>query len=61
MKRTECECVDCGFSCLGHACPNYRVTRFYCDKCGEEKTLYYFDDKELCIDCIETLLDEVTE
>ena len=60
MKRTENECVGCGLSCLGDACPNHRVTRLYCDKCGEETTLYRFDDEELCIDCIKDLLDEVT-
>lgn len=52
MKRTESECVDCGFPCMGNACPNYRVTRFYCDKCGQEETLYHTEDGDLCVDCI---------
>lgn len=61
MKRTENECVDCGLPCRYHACPYYRVTRFYCDRCGGETTLYHFEGKELCIHCIESLLDKVTE
>ena len=52
MKRTESECVDCGFPCMGNACPNYSVTRFYCDKCGQEETLYHTEDGDLCVDCI---------
>ena len=59
MKKTENECVGCGLPCMGNSCPNRNVTRLYCDKCGEEATLYYFDDKELCIDCIEKELEKV--
>ena len=59
MKKTECECVDCGFPCKRHACPNYEVTRFYCDECGDEGTLYEFDGEELCISCIEKRLKVV--
>jgi hypothetical protein len=32
------------------------VERFYCDKCGEEATLYEYDGKELCAEC---LLEEI--
>ena len=59
MERIESECVDCtsvGLHCMGSSCPNRRVVRFYCDKCGCEETLYYYDDRELCADCI---LDEL--
>lgn len=52
MQRTESECVDCGFPCMGEACPHFRVTRYYCDKCGSEETLYEYEDKELCADCL---------
>ena len=64
MLVYENECVDCkssGLPCMGSPCPNRKVPRFYCDKCREEATLYYFDGRELCIDCIEGLLEEVTE
>ena len=64
MKKTENECVGCtslGLPCLGSGCPNWAVTRWYCDKCGEEAQLYLFDDQELCIDCIETMLEKVEE
>lgn len=62
MKRTENECVGCkdlGLPCLGFGCPHRAVTRLYCDKCDEETTLYYYDGKELCIDCIEERLEKV--
>lgn len=62
MKKIENECVDCkgsGLPCMGSGCPNRNVTRFYCDKCGNEETLYYFEGEELCIDCIIEQLEEV--
>ena len=52
MKRTESECVDCGKPCIGIACPNYEVTRYYCDECGEEETLYDYEGEELCAECL---------
>lgn len=50
----ENECVGCPpeMSCIGTACPYYDVTRFYCDKCGKEETLYEFNGQELCIECV---------
>lgn len=36
MKNVESECVDCGLPCLGSGCRYYRVTRYYCDDCGDE-------------------------
>lgn len=62
MKETTNECVGCtsmGLPCMGSACPNRNVTRYYCDECGEEAQLYIFDDEELCLDCIIERLEEV--
>lgn len=62
MRKTESECVGCsihGLPCLGSACPNNEVTRFYCDECGEEEDLYEFDGEELCISCIKERLTRV--
>lgn len=61
MKRIENECVGCPpeMGCLGSACPNRNVERFYCDKCGDEAKLYNYEDGEYCIDCIENMLDVV--
>ena len=59
MTRYESECVQCGMPCLLDACPYYRVTRYYCDECGEEETLYHYEDEELCIDCITKTLKKV--
>ena len=52
MRKTESECVQCGMPCIGSACPNYAVTRYYCDKCGEEETLYDYEGEELCAECL---------
>ena len=62
MKRVYNECVGCkemGLHCLGSACPNREVTRYYCDCCKDEAELYYYDGEELCIDCIEKRLEKV--
>jgi hypothetical protein len=59
MKKTFNECVDCGKPCIGSACPYRNVTRYFCDKCGEETKLYHYEGQELCIGCIEEELEEV--
>jgi hypothetical protein len=59
MKRIENDCVGCELPCIGDACPYHNVPHYYCDKCGEEDTLYEFDDQELCIDCIKDQLSVV--
>lgn len=63
MRETTNECVDCGLPCMGSTCPHRNVTRFYCDKCGEETTIFLHEGKELCKECIfeELALEEVTE
>lgn len=54
MRRIESDCVHCppDLPCLGDTCPYNQVQHFYCDECNEETTLYYYDDQELCIDCL---------
>ena len=61
MRKTTNECVGCpsNIGCIGSACPYIDVTRFYCDECGGETDLYYYDGQELCIDCIEKQLEKV--
>ena len=61
MVAIENECVGCpgGMGCMGRSCPNRNVERFYCDSCGAEDELYYFDDSELCLSCIIGRLDRV--
>lgn len=64
MRRVHNECVGCttmGLPCMGRYCPNRNIVRFYCDKCKEEKELYHYDGKELCIECIEESLEKVEE
>lgn len=55
------ECVGCPpeLGCIGDSCPHRRVTRYFCDKCGEEETLYYVDGDELCAECVLDGLDVV--
>lgn len=61
MVEYENECVGCPpeMGCMGSSCPNRNVPHYYCDECGDETSLYYYDDKELCIDCIKKLLEKV--
>lgn len=58
MERYENDCVSCGADncCL---CRLKSVRHLYCDECGEEDDLFYFDGRELCIDCIKGSLDPV--
>lgn len=57
-KRIEDECCGCAtesYPCIGSACPNRQVARYYCDKCEEEfepEALYVNEDgEELCTEC----------
>lgn len=54
MRKVEDECVSCPIEmgCLGNSCQYKNIIRFYCDKCGDETTLYHYDDKELCAECL---------
>ena len=61
MIVLENECVGCPpeMGCLGDGCPYINVPHYHCDKCDEETTLYHFDGKHLCINCIKEELEEV--
>lgn len=61
MVRIENDCCGCNLPCIGSSCPLKAVLHFYCDKCGCETDIYYYDDQELCIDCIEKRLEKVEE
>lgn len=54
MKKIENECVHCppSMGCLSVICPNRNVVRFYCDRCGEENTLYDYYGEEICEECL---------
>ena len=61
--RIEDECVGCtdlGMYCMGSSCPNRRVERYYCDRCGAECSPDNggFDYDDLCNDCREVLEGE---
>lgn len=59
MIKIENECCDCGLPCIYESCPYWAVKRFYCDECGDEAELYWYDNEQLCIDCIEKRLERV--
>ena len=68
MKKTENECCGCaapGYPCRGTACPNLKVTHYYCDNCGEEfdpEALYVNEsDEELCVECFMENYDTVAQ
>lgn len=61
MRQVENDCVDCGLPCIGTSCRYYKAVHFYCDDCGDEDTLYEFDDEELCIRCIAKKLKKITD
>lgn len=52
MRRIESDCMGCDMICIHRACPYYEVEYFYCDECHDNATLYEWDGRELCIDCI---------
>ena len=59
MIRIESGCVDCGLPCLHSACQHHQHIVYECDDCGREDKLYWFDGKQLCIECIAEQLEEV--
>lgn len=57
MMRIKDECVGCPDYCIN--CGARRTKRFYCDRCGEEYTLYRFNGEELCENCLDKALKEL--
>ena len=53
------ECVGCDLPCIYEACPYWAVVRMYCDECKDENQLYWWDNKQLCLGCIEAQLERV--
>lgn len=59
MIKFENECVGCDWPCIYEACPYWSVARTYCDECEEDNQLYWFDNQQLCLSCIEARLERV--
>ena len=59
----ENECCGCavpGYPCMGSTCPNRNVKYYVCDECRDYiDKLYYYEGRELCLSCIEKLLEVV--
>ena len=47
-----CNCATESYPCMGDSCPNKRVPHYICDKCDEEDTLYEFEGRQLCSNCL---------
>lgn len=64
MIKYEDECCGCSSSaypCIGSSCPRLNVAKYSCDECNGDDQLYYYDERELCLSCIEQLLEKVNK
>lgn len=61
IRKIEDQCIGCppDIGCLGESCKYKNVECFYCDICGDQTTLYEFDNREVCIECIKKLLPRI--
>ena len=59
MKKYISDCNGCP-ECVGCSLGE-KTLHVFCDKCGGDGQIYFFDGRELCIDCIEKELTPVTE
>lgn len=59
MKIKVDNCVDCGKPCILFCPLRDDSYEYVCDECGNETQLYEYEDRELCIDCIEQLLTKI--
>lgn len=63
--RIENDCCGCAvpaYPCLGNYCPLRHTEHYYCDCCGNETDkLYKFKGKEICGECLEEFMDEMSE
>lgn len=57
MKQIENDCYGCTIPCK--KCGRDHSVHYYCDNCGDETELFYFENEELCIDCIKDKLEKV--
>ena len=57
MERIENDCVGCGDYCRD--CGAKRTKHYYCDRCEFEEQLWEFEGRQLCIECIKSLLKKV--
>ena len=56
-----CGCATESYPCLGEQCPRTHVPHLYCDECHEEyDELYYYDDLQLCKDCLVDKLEKIS-
>lgn len=58
MIKYENDCVDCDIYCIN--CGAKHTKHYYCDYCKDEaETLYEYNGKELCAECVLKQLDIV--
>ena len=62
MIKLEHDCENCvtpGYPCLGNLCTQTKIPHYYCDCCEKEKIIYYYKDKQICLECIKKKLKKV--
>ena len=60
MIIRESDCCDCGLPCIGFSCKYFETIRCVCDNCQSDmEDLYWWEDEQLCIDCIIEQLEKV--
>ena len=53
------DCVDCGFPCIGTACPYYCCMYLKCDNCNHTvDDLYELDNDDVCRDCYDKAIQK---
>lgn len=59
MVQIENDCVGCVIPCVD--CGRKRTPHYYCDnpKCRAEETLYEYEDKQLCAECLLEIFPKV--
>lgn len=58
VERNECcDCATENYPCLGEACTQRHKLIHVCDSCETDSDqIYYFEDGEYCLTCIESML-----
>lgn len=59
MKIKVNDCCDCGLPCPSYCSLRDDSYIYVCDACDDETQLYEYDGQELCLSCIEELLEKI--
>lgn len=60
VERNDCcDCAVPGYPCIGSHCPRTHIKIHVCDECECEETLYEYEGRELCQDCLLDIVPKV--